>query len=176
MKTDATCPLLKRGVDFEAQGRWPCVMLHPVSGMMGHDLGAIFEFYSGERLLARHDKGRLTLMKGYACDSFSPVIRLPFGKFWHLTPWPVSGPWPAFGHDLTRQFLIVDGCPYKREDTDNWFYNWLTAGGVSPRKAGGYYVAVAGPAGDAFIRMTRKPDPNLRIVRTEYTSHEPLPQ
>lgn len=40
----ATCPLLKRGEDYAAKGRWPCVMLRPVSGMMGRDLGAIYEF------------------------------------------------------------------------------------------------------------------------------------
>lgn len=164
----ATCPLLKRGEDYAAKGRWPCVMLRPVSGMMGRDLGAIYEFCSDDQLLARHDRGKLSILKGYASDGYSPVIRLPFGKFLRLTPTPKAGMWPALGHDLTRQFVDVEGCPWARLDTDTFFYNWLVVGGTSPDMAGTYYGAVAGPVGDAFIKLTRKPDPHLWIKIIPY--------
>ena len=167
MSNTATCPLLQRGVDFDSQGRWPVVLHHPCSGNMGRDFGAIFHLYSGPQLLARHANGRLVLMKHYASDGYSPVIRV-FGKFVYLTPWPKCGVWPALGHDVMRQFVGVEGCPWDRIDTDLCFYNWLTAGGVHPDVAGTYYGAVAGVVGDIFINLTRKPDPDLWIERIEY--------
>jgi hypothetical protein len=107
MNIAVTCPLLVLGRDFVPQGKWPVVMTKLAKGNLGRDYGATFHFYSSHRLLARLQHAELTLLKCYASDGYSPVIRLPFGKFLRLTPTPKCGMWPALGHDLTRQFLDV---------------------------------------------------------------------
>ena len=161
------CPRLIDGEDYKAEGRWPVVTRRVISAPLGFDLGAVYEFYSGPHLLGRHERGKLTICKRYACDGYSPVLRL-FGKFLRLTPTPSAGMFPAIGHDFTRQMLAATGCPWDREDTDEFFYNWLVAGGTSPSLAGTYYGAVAGPVGSAFIALTRKTDPNLWIQKIAY--------
>lgn len=158
------CPQLTHGIDYSPQGSWPVVLKRNVAAVH-HDLGYIYEFYSGDTLLARHDFGTTMLQAGFACDGYSPVIRLPFGKFLRLTPTPKAGMFPAIWHDFTRQFLDVPGCPWTRIQSDYWFYDALVAGGCNPHLAGTYYGAVAGVAGDAFIALTRRPDPKLRIIR-----------
>jgi hypothetical protein len=165
------CPLLQSPADYAAEGRWPVVTQRDIAAVLDYDLGAIYQFYSGEQLLARHHSGTVMLFKGYACDGYSPVIRIPWWggwKFLRLTPTPKGGMFPAIWHDFIRQFCDVDGCPWNRVQTDWWFYDALVAGGTHPDVAGTFYGAVAGPAGDAFIRMTRKTDPKLRIERVRY--------
>lgn len=165
------CPRLTPGNCYQPAGYWPVVLQRQVAAVH-HDLGASYEFYSGETLLARHEGGTTLLHAGYACDGYSPVIRLRWRggcRFLRLTPTPRrAGMFPAIWHDFTRQFQDVEGCPWTREQTDHWFYDALLAGGENRHLAGTYYGAVAGLMGDAFIRLTRQPDPKLRIVQTPY--------
>lgn len=165
------CPKLTTR-DYKAVGYWPVVLQRKVAAVH-EDLGAIYRFYSGHQLLGHHEGGTTMLQKGFACDGYSPVIRIPWGKgryrFIKLTHTPKSaGLFPAVWHDFTRQFSYVDGCPWARDQTDWWFYDSLVKGGVNPHIAGTYYGAVAGLAGDVFIRMSRKPDPLLWIEKIQY--------
>lgn len=163
------CPHLKPGKDYEPQGRHPVVLLRNICTHIGRDPGAFFEFYSGPHLLGYTEYTRLTICKGYACDGYSPGFWLG-RKYIGLTPTPKAGIFPAIGHDFTRQMAWLDYCPWNRKDTDVWFYNWLVAGGTNPHIAGTYYRAVAGLTGSAFIAMTKKRDPRLRVVVTPYDS------
>lgn len=166
------CPRLTAGLDFAPTDTHPVVILRPIEARLSYDLGAVYQFFSGEKLLARHDAGVLTIMPGYACDGYSPVLRKPRwmpgkDRYIRLTPTPRCGIFPAVLHDFTRQFSPVDGCPWNRERTDDWLYLSLVAGGCS-EDAGIYHAAVAGYVGTTFIRLTTKPDPALVILRTRY--------
>lgn len=171
------CPILVCGEDFETVGRWPVVVMVDILAS-SPDLGARFEFYSGDQLLSVHDRGTHLIKAAYACDGYSPTFWL-FGRLIRLTPTPGAGMFPAIKHDNDRQMLgamialkaagLIDwDLPFTRANTDEWFYNSLTDGGVNRHVAGTYYGTVAGPVGSAFIRMTRKQDPNLRVVRIPY--------
>lgn len=96
------------------------------------------------------------------------MISAPWKAFddpWlRLTPTPKCGFGPAILHDIARQFSRVSGCPWDRQQTDDWFFNCLIAGGVPERRAGLYHHAVAGTLGDIYIALTRKTDPNLNIL------------
>lgn len=166
------CPRLVEGTDFAPVGNWPVVLLRDVAAVLPYDLGAIYEFRSGEKLLARHESGTLILKTGFACDGYSPVIRKPAwmpgkDRFIRLTQTPQCGMFPSILHDLTRMFLGVDRCPWTRENTDDWFFDAMVAGRCSDR-AGIYHQAVAGTLGTAWINLTRKPDPRLVICRERY--------
>jgi len=166
------CPLLVPGLDFSAVGRWPVVTRRNIAAVIGYDLGARYRFYSGDRLLAHHDGGTVILRTGYACDGYSPVIPYRVMGRWHfvrLTPTPAAGMFPAILHDFARQFCDIPKCPWDRLDTDAWFYDSLVAGGCNKHLAGTYYGAVAGVAGDIFIAMSRRPDPQLWIEKIPYS-------
>ncbi len=168
------CPRLIEWRDYEPCGNWPVVLLRSVTAALPFDLGAYYEFRTGETLLAHHHSAMLTIEAGFACDGFSPVIRkqawMPGkNRFLRITPTPPCGMFPAILHDLTRMFLGVDRCPWTRKNSDDWFFDALVAGGCSNR-AGIYHQAVAGAIGDAFINLTREPDPHLAITRIRYNS------
>ncbi len=166
------CPMLIPGQDYDPVGDWPVVLLRDVHAILSYDLGAIFEFRSGEKLLARHERGTLIIKAGFACDGYSPVLRKPAwmpgkDRFIRLTPTPRCGIFPAVLHDLGRQFCGVDRCPWDREKVDDWFFDALVAGRC-PNRAGVYHSAVAGTLGTAFIHLTRKTDPHLTVTRQRY--------
>lgn len=162
-----TCPRLTPGIHYAPRGRWAVGLTQPIGYGLGRDLGAIYEFYSDKTLLATHESGWMTISGNYACDGYSPVLHFR-GRFIRLTPTPCCGMFPAIQHDLQRQFVGVEGCPWTREQTDRDFYDAMIAGRVHRHLAGTFYGTVAGPAGNVFIRLTRRVDPTLRIVRTEY--------
>jgi hypothetical protein len=165
------CPELVEGHHYQVTPDWPVVLSLPVVAET-HDFGAVYEFYTGHRLLARHERGETTIMPGYACDGYSPVIKKPRwmpgkDRFIRLTPTPSCGMFPAVLHDFTRQFMAVPNCPWNREKSDDWLFDSLEAGGCS-EKAGAYHAAVAGGIGTAFIYLTRQPAPQLVILRRKY--------
>jgi hypothetical protein len=158
-----TCPPLTEGIHYRVTDRWPLVMARRVSTPLPL-VSEPLDFQAGRQVLARWDGRILTVMPSYACDGYSPVLRL-FGRWIRLTPTPpTAGLWPAVLHDILRQFHRTPGCPWSRVETDAWFYDSLRAGGLSPHHAGIYHGAVAGPLGTAYIRLTRTPDPTLRIT------------
>ena len=151
------------------------VTLTPTVLDLPYDLGALFYFYSGNKMLASHAYGKLTIYPGYASDGYSPVMKRPWfipgsDQWLRITPIPSCGLAPALGHDCVRQFLNTIGCPWNRQFTDDCFYNWLEQGGVSGAIAGAYHEAVAGITGSIWIWATSTPDPNLHIVKNFYTS------
>jgi hypothetical protein len=153
--------LLTHGTHYQITERWPVVIRVPLA--TGLPIASPpLDFLSGNQLLGTLDADRLTIMPGYACDGYSPVFRL-CGRWVRLTPVPPAGLWPAVLHDFLRQFQAVPGCPWNRKNTDDWFYDALTAGGTWHRQAGLYHAAVAGPAGTAWIKLTRKTDLHLAI-------------
>jgi hypothetical protein len=156
------CPILSPGTHYRTSDRWPLVMTACVSTPLPLR-AAPLDFHAGTLHLARWDGDFLTILPGYACDGYSPVIRI-CGRWVRITPTPACGLWPAVLHDLLRQFLPIPGCPWTRQDTDNWFYAALTAGNLHPHHAGLYHGAVAGPLGTAWIAITRTPDPTLSIT------------
>lgn len=151
------------GTHYEVTARWPVRLLAAVPEKHLPIHAGPLEFRSGSQPLGRWDGRELTILPGYACDGYSPVIRV-CGRWLRLTPTPRAGLWPAVLHDFLRQFLATPGCPWSREDSDEWFYNALTSGGLTNHLAGTYYGAVAGPFGSAFMRLTRRPDPALNII------------
>ena len=157
-----TCPLLKLGTHYATTDRWPVVMTAAVSSPLPIQSDPL-DFLAGDLHLARWDGEFFHILPGYACDGYSPVLRI-LGRWVRITPAPACGLWPAVIHDALRQFLPVPGCPWTRRDTDNWFFDALTAGGVGQRIAGAYHQAVAGAFGTAWINLTRTPDPALRIT------------
>ena len=167
------CPYLIEGRDWEAVGDWPVTTFRDIAIELPLDLGRVYEFRAGTKLLARHDAGIIILFRGYSCDGYSPVIRRPRwmpgkSKWLRLTPTPRCGMFPAIAHDFFRQFLGVDRCPWTRKDADDWFFNALI-GGRCTNAAGVYHSAVSGFLGDAFISLTRKPDPSLSITSIRYS-------
>lgn len=159
------CPLLQPGTHFTITDRWPVVMTAAV-GVPLPIQSEPLDFHSGDLHLARWDGEFFHVLPRYACDGYSPVIRV-WGRWVRLTPVPGCGLWPAVLHDVLRQFNAVPGCPWSRVDTDNWFFDSLIAGGVRLPIAGAYHEAVAGPLGTAWIRMTRSPDPALRVTAAD---------
>jgi hypothetical protein len=160
---------LTAGKDYEVTETWPMVLSRPVRFEIG-DLGANYDFLSGNQLLGFADRKGLVICDGYALDGYSPVIKL-FGAWREITPVPRhAGHGFDVLHDFTRQFLKVEGCPWNRTQTDDWFFDGLVLGGESERIAGVYHHVVAGPVGSAYILFTRKTDPALRIVRTPYAA------
>jgi hypothetical protein len=159
------CPLLKPGEHYDIGTRWAVILRAMVSTPLPlraepHD------FLSGQQVLARWDGREFHVMPGYACDGYSPVIRI-CGRWVRLTPTPPCGLWPAVLHDVLRQFLSVPGCPWSRAESDAWFYEALHSGGLHPHHAGIYHGAVAGPLGSAWLRLTRTRDLRLRITPAE---------
>jgi hypothetical protein len=142
--------------------QWPLVLTRLLALDIDRDFGGVWHCYSGERLLGILNHQKIIILPAYAGDGYSPVIRF-LGRWIRLTPTPACGYAPAIGHDFTRQFYHVTGCPWTRRDSDNWFYNWLRRGG-EPR-VGIFHRAVAGPLGTAYIWATRKKDPQLKIIR-----------
>ena len=140
---DTGFPIIRPG-DHDSSARWP-VILKQTAGAELPISGPPVDFLAGTRRLASWDGTRFHIHQGYACDGYSPVLRL-FGRWIPITPIPACGLWPAILHDALRQFLPVPGCPWTRQDTDEWFYNALIAGGLTPHHAGLYHGAVAGPA------------------------------
>lgn len=153
---------LTQGTHYEVTDRWPVRMLAAVAAPLPLR-AAPFELLTGDTQLARWDGKTLTILPGYACDGYSPVIRF-CGRWLRLTPVPRAGLWPAVLHDALRQMLPLPGCPFTRKDSDDWFYNALTAGGLQRDYAGIYHGAVAGPVGTAWLRLTRRaPNPDLSL-------------
>ena len=161
------CPKVTIGSGATASGTWPLITTDDVAFSVDRYYHRQFSLQTGTKTLASYRNGRLIVHVGYASDGYSPVIYSPWGKaddpWLRLTPTPRCGFAPAILHDVTRQFLNVPGCPWDREQTDEWFFNCLVAGGVSKRRAGVYHHAVAGIVGDLYIRATRSIDPNLAI-------------
>lgn len=158
-----TCPLLQPGIHYQSSERWPVILIAAVGTPLPIQSPPL-DFYAGERHLARWDGRIFTVLQGYACDGYSPVVRM-FGRWVRLTPTPRrAGLWPSVLHDCLRQFLLTPGCPWTRQDSDAWFYDALLAGGLDRHRAGIYHGAVAGPLGSAWIALTRTPDPSLRIA------------
>ena len=163
------CPLILINSGAVANRSWPLTLTEDVAFCVDQYYGRKLAFYSGGKLIATYINGVLTVKAGYALDGYSPVISCPFfcdpeDPWLRLTPTPKCGFAPAILHDITRQFLNVPGCPWDREQTDEWFYNCLIAGGTSKRRAGVYHHAVAGPVGDIYIKATRSVDPRLTII------------
>lgn len=159
------CPKILIGDGAACTDEWPVLFTRHAKFHVELYIAGRFEFYSGEKLLATLENGELEIMTGYSCDGYSPVVWLPIVRKWlRLTPTPKCGFAPAALHDFTRQFFPVVGCPWTRIQTDNWFFNCLLAGKVHPALSGIYHQAVAGVVGTAYIRLTRKSDPKLRIV------------
>lgn len=156
------CPILILGTHYATTDRWPVVMLAAVAVELPIQSPPM-DVHSGDLHLARWDGRFFSILPGYACDGYSPVIRI-CGRWLRLTPTPCAGLFPAVLHDALRQFLPVPGCPWGRADTDAWFYNALRAGGLPRHHAGIYHGAVAGPIGTAWLTLTRSPDPRLRIT------------
>lgn len=156
------CPLLKPGTHFKVTDRWPVVITTTVSSPLPIQSEPM-DFLSGDLHLARWDGSSFSILPGYACDGYSPVLRF-FRRWLRLTPTPSAGLWPSVLHDCLRQFLPVAGCPWDRRAADDWFHSALVAGGLHPHHAGIYHGAVAGPLGTAYIRLTRTVDPALRIA------------
>jgi hypothetical protein len=157
-----TCPILHLGTHYAITDRWPVLMLAAIATPLPIQSEPI-DLHAGDLHLARWDGRFFTILPGYACDGYSPVIRV-CGRWVRLTPTPRAGLWPPVLHDALRQFLPVPGCPWSRRDTDAWFYDALRAGGVRPHHAGIYHGAVAGPLGTAWLHITRTQDPTLRIT------------
>ncbi len=156
-------PVLKEEIDWTPVADWPVVLLHDVWDTIPIK-GKEFVFLSRGREFGRlSSNGSFVIRKGYACDGFSPVLKV-FGKFVRLTPTPKSGMWSSIRHDFFRQFADVPNCPWGRKDTDTWFYNDLVRGGMSSSMAGTYYGAVAGKAGDLFLALTRKSKDHLCVI------------
>lgn len=120
-------------------------------------------FFKGNQMLGElKPNGELVTKARYACDGYTPCFRL-FGKWIRITPTPKAGFVPAFRHDLTRQFLDVEGCPWTRKDSDDWFHQDLIEGGEPKWKTNIYHRAVSGIAGNVWIAISRKIDPELKI-------------
>ena len=163
------CPLVTIGHGARADGPWPLLTTGDVGYNLDRYYGDPFSLRTGTKVLASYFSGRLIVHKGYASDGYSPVIACPVfcndsDPWIRLTPTPKCGFAPPILHDITRQFLGVPGCPWNREQTDEWFFNCLLAGGISRRRAGLYHRAVSGVLGDIYITATRKVDPNLNII------------
>jgi hypothetical protein len=163
------CPSVTIRNGARANGSWPLVTTRDVAFNLDQYYGLPFTLRTGTKNLASYLSGQLIVHEGYACDGYSPVLSCPFKSdrsdpWLRLTPTPACGYAPAILHDITRQFLGVQGCPWDRKQTDEWFYNCLLAGGVSKRMAGIYHHAVAGSFGSLYIAATRKVDPDLNIA------------
>ena len=169
------CPPVHIGQQAEVTQLWPLVLVEDVAFDTGRDYGATLLLCSGNKTLGTIHRGYLWAHAYYALDGYSPVFYAPWkaasnDPWLRLTPTPACGYAPALVHDITRQFHNVEGCPWDRKQTDDWFFDSLIAGGVPKRRAGAYHHAVAGPIGDVYIALTRKADPNLHIIRKEYRS------
>lgn len=163
------CPKITIGNGARADGSWPLTTTRDVAFNLDRYYGLPFTLRTGEQILASYFSGRLVVHAGYASDGYSPVVSCPFfcdpdDPWLRLTPTPKCGFGPAILHDISRQFINVPFCPWDREQTDEWFFNCLTSGGVSKRRAGAYHYAVSGPVGSVYIAATRKVDPDLNII------------
>jgi len=156
------CPAMGRGENYTVGDRWPVVVSAVISTPLPRDFPDL-DFLSGGRVLATLRGAVFSILPGYACDGFSPVIRLGRGRFLRITPTPRCGLFPAVLHDALRQFIDTPGCPWTRYDTDVWFYRSMVVGGLTDHHAGIYHGAVAGPLGTAWLALTRTPDPRLCI-------------
>lgn len=158
-----TCPFLHPGIHFQETDRWPVRICRPVGTPLPRQIPDM-DLISGSQILATIRGSFFMVQPDYACDGYTPVLRFGRRRFLRLTPTPRCGLFPSVLHDALRQFLTVPGCAWTREDSDNWFFHAMVAGGTHPHHAGIYRSAVAGPVGTAWITLTRKTDPRLRIV------------
>lgn len=162
------CPHVTIGEGATANGTWPLTTTRDVAFTLDRYYGNPFALRTGKQVLATYLSGRLIVHAGYSSDGYSPVIKASWKSLndpWlRLTPTPKCGFAPSILHDIARQFTGIPGCPWNREQTDEWFYNCLIAGGVTNRMAGIYHHAVAGAFGDIYIAATRKIDPKLNIA------------
>lgn len=159
------CPPIILGEHYRIGRRWAVMMTADVSTPLPIT-AAPLDFLSGDQRLVTWDGERLHVLAGYACDGYSPVIRL-CGRWIRITPIPPAGLWPAILHDALRQFVGVPGCPWNRRNSDDWFYDALITGGIWRHHAGLYHAAVAGPVGSAWLHLTLRPDPSLRIIAAD---------
>lgn len=157
------CPLLKHGHDYISTPRYPVVLKRDVHTGLDLDSRFCFAFLSGDTLLGYQVEGELVICNGYACDGYSPVIKI-FNHHIRLTPTPKCGMFPSILHDFLRQFSDVEQSPCDRFDADDYFRDALIAGGC-PSSAQIYHTAVAGPVGSAYLFLTRRRDKKLRIIR-----------
>lgn len=158
------CPFVNYlGQGVKATDDYACVLMRE-AGTNIPKTGKLFKFFAGNQLLATLSVfGRLEIQPDYACDGYSPT-RKTFIGWLSPTPRPKkAGMFPAIGHDLTRQFLHVAGCPWTLEESDIWFREWLIAGGESRWIADRYYSVVAGRIGSLWHKWFHKHDPTLRI-------------
>jgi hypothetical protein len=155
-------PPLIEGIDWIETPRYSVVLRRQQTyqiPLYGHNL----DFYAGDlRLGWLNEFGILCILPGYACDGYSPCIKI-LGKWIRLTPTPKAGMFPAVLHDFTRQFCDTAGCPWNREQTDTWFYNAMVHGGSNKHIAGIYYGAVSRTIGNIYHHF-RKHDPTLEII------------
>lgn len=160
------CERLVEGTDYAERGGWPVMLGRDVEIELPAEMGCgfLWDFVSGKHWLGKLRNGRLTIHAGYACDGYSPVVRL-CGRFVRLTPTPAAGMLPAIWHDLARQFHAVPGCPWTRHQADEWFRDLLLAGGCGPVVAAAYFRAVAGTTGKIYEALTRRHDGALKVVR-----------
>ena len=157
------CPRLISGYHYQTRGKWRVALMMRVGAILSHDFRGEYSFRHGEIELM-HLAGRaLTFTEYFACDGFSPVVKL-LGVWIPLTPTPVCGMFPAVGHDGLTQFASVPGCPWDQKFANDEFYNSLVAGGCSTA-ASLYHGAVSGRVGRIYKRLRHRPDPLLNIVR-----------
>lgn len=157
-----SCPLITVGFKSYQTEDYAAVLGCDVSTKLPlHGFNMIFR--SGNQILATLEAdGLFTIKKGYACDTYSPCVRM-FGRWNHITPIPKkAGLFPAFLHDILRQFCTTPGCPWDRKFSDTMFYDALIAGGETKTISGIYYGAVSRTLGNIWFKF-HKQDPKLTI-------------
>jgi hypothetical protein len=159
------CPLVLIGEGAHFTRKWAVITDKDLGFYLGGLKGTTARLYCGDSLVASLDNGFLSIRPSYACDGYSPVKWSSLLNKWlRFTPIPYCGLAPAILHDLTRQYLGVEGCPWTREQTDTWFRECMIAGGTSPLVAWIYYKAVSSAIGTAYM-AGYKPANSLKIVR-----------
>ena len=99
-----TCPYLRIGSGVHETPKYACILTRAVVTHIPVT-GKAMLFYAGEQLLGKlSQEGRLEIMAWYACDGYSPTLRI-FGGWRRITPTPrKAGFFPSILHDFTRQF------------------------------------------------------------------------
>lgn len=157
-----TCPYIHIGFRSYETERYATVVGCDVSTKLrifGHNL----IFRSGDQILATLEPdGTFTIKEYYACDGYSPCLKI-LGSWKRITPIPKrAGLFPAILHDVLRQFCTTPGCPWDRKFSDTAFYDALRAGGETKTTSGIYYGAVSRTLGNIWFHF-RKHDPSLSI-------------
>ncbi len=157
------CPYINTGHGSYESRDWSVVLDRNAETRLPKIRGKSLAFISGGMILATLKlNGDFTIKMGYACDGYSPTVKM-FGKWRRITPTPKrAGLFPAILHDILRQFCEVEGCPWDREYTDVAFYDCLRAGGENSTISGIYYGAVSRTVGDIYHHFS-KHDPKLHI-------------